>query len=294
MLDHDDALKAMRHGAAAAVASAAMTAAAMALAVSGAGAGAMAYFADPWLLLDVAVMLGLAWGVHRRSRTAAVLLLLTFVAARFALAVDTGRVPFPVLSLVLVWFFARAIQGAFVHHRLLRQADPGHRPGWLRPTLLGTPVAALVAVALTLSVMTWNGSLLPSRVQNGTELAAPLRAQLRALGLLQPDERVAWFFGHGLRSLGDGGNLLTDRRVLAWWPGADGAIEQHAIALEDLRYIDLEQAGGVLAPALYRVGSEDPADWFTLVLSTERGGDLQFVATVRERIDRNLGRSGQR
>lgn len=284
----------MRHGAVAAVVSAVVTATVGAMALSGSVAESMAAFADPWLLLDAALMLALAWGVHRRSRTAAVLLLLTFVAARISLAVDIGRFPFPVLSLLMAWFFAQAIRGSFVHHRLQRQASPGHRPGWLWPTLLGAPVAILVVLALALSVLTWNGTLLPSRVQDGSELAAPVRAQLRELGLLEADERVAWFFGHGTRSLDEGGNLLTDRRVLAWWPGEGGAVERHAIALEDLRYVDQEHAGGVLEPAVYRVGSENPEDWFTLVLSTERGGDRRFVATVRERVASNLGRSPER
>jgi hypothetical protein len=291
LLDHDDALRAMRHGAIAAVVLAALTAAAVAVALAGTGTGSIGDFADPWMILDAALMLGLAWGVHRRSRTSAVLLLLAFIAARIVLALDTGRLPFPVLSLLFAWYFARAVQGAVVHHRIVRQADPGHRPGWLRPALLAVPVVALLVMGLTVAAMTRSGSLLPSRVTDGTGLAAPLRAQLRELGLLQPDERVAWFFGHGTRSLCDGGNLVTDRRVLAWWPGADGAIEQRAIALADLRYLDLEQAGGVLEPAVYRVGSENPQDWITLVLSTERGGDQRFIAGIRERIAGNLGRT---
>lgn len=290
-MDRDEALKAMRHGAIAAVVSAAVTAGAMVLALAGPGDGLLGYFADPWLVLDIGLMLALAWGVHRRSRTAAVLLLLTFVVARIILALDTGRFPFPLLWLLLIWFFARAIRGAVVWHRLQRQVDAGHRPGWVWPALLGAPVAVLLALSLTFTVMSWNGSLLPGRVQDGTELAAPVREQLRVLGLLEPDERVAWFYGHGLRSLSDGGNLLTDRRVLAWWPGEVGELEHHAIALEDLRYADLEHAGGVLEPAVYRVGSENPEDRLTLVLATEQGGDRRFIAAVRKRIASNLGRS---
>lgn len=290
-MDREDALKAMRRGAIAAVVSATVTAGAMVLARAGSGDGLLGYFADPWMILDVGLMLALAWGVHRRSRTAAVLLLLTFVAARIILALDTGRFPFPLLSLLLIWFFARAIQGAVVWHRLQRQADAGHRPGWAWPVLLGAPVAVLVGLGLTFSVMSWNGSLLPGRVQDGTELAAPVRDQLRALGLVESDERVAWFYAHGLRSVGAGGNLLTDRRVVAWWPGQDGELEHYAIALADLRYVELEQPGGVLEPAVYRIGSENPEDWLTLVLATEKGGDRRFIEAIRKRVASNLHRA---
>jgi hypothetical protein len=288
-MNHDDARAAIRHGAIAGLVAAAMTAAAAASGSAGAG-GFRGVLADPRLVLEVALMLGLAWGVHRRARTAAVLLLLTFVAARIALALDTGRVPFPVLTLLLVGFQARAIWGAVVHHRLRRRADPGHRPGWVRPALLGAPVAILVALGLVASVLTWMGQMLPGRVQDGTELAVPVRAQLHQLGLLDADERIAWFFGLGWRSVAEGGHLLTDRRVLAWWP-VDQELQRYEIALEDLRYVELEQPASIFQPAVYRVGSDHTRDSFPLVLSPRRGGDQRFIGALRDRVATNHGLS---
>jgi hypothetical protein len=65
----------------------------------------------------VLLMFGLAYGVSRRSRVSAVLLLLAGVL-RMGFDLNLGGFVRILVGGVLVYLFARGVQGAFAYHRL--------------------------------------------------------------------------------------------------------------------------------------------------------------------------------
>ena len=71
---------------------------------------------DAWNLIDAAILGGLAYGVWRRSRVCAVLLLLYGVANMVFLAFDeTAR--FPLLGVIFIYFYFRGAIQIFRDHR---------------------------------------------------------------------------------------------------------------------------------------------------------------------------------
>ena len=76
----------------------------------------------PWELLDVALIFGLAFGISRRSRTCAILLLIYFLISKFILLVTNPSASSVPMALVFIYFYVRAVIGTFRYHKALRAA----------------------------------------------------------------------------------------------------------------------------------------------------------------------------
>jgi hypothetical protein len=75
---------------------------------------------DAWAFVDVAIMLALSYGVYRKSRTCAVLLLTFFVLNKIIMWMEAGAPSGWLLALVFIWFFGQGVIGTFQYHRLKR------------------------------------------------------------------------------------------------------------------------------------------------------------------------------
>jgi hypothetical protein len=72
---------------------------------------------DRWILVDIAVVLGLAYGIHRFSRVCAVLMCLYYLAAFILMLKSTGILGIIVRGVFFYWF-ARGAQAMFTYHKL--------------------------------------------------------------------------------------------------------------------------------------------------------------------------------
>ena len=76
-----------------------------------------------WELIDVALIFGLAFGIYRKSRICAVLMLLYFVASKILIMAEGGSASSGiVMALVFLYYFALGVQGTFQLHRLVKQS----------------------------------------------------------------------------------------------------------------------------------------------------------------------------
>ena len=99
------------------------------------------------LLIDFAIILGLCFGVYRKSRVAAVLLLLFFVAGKAQQFLGGGPINGWPVALLFLFFFARGVVGTFVYHRLVAkgvqvQASVTSSPDGAAPVLSPPPNTA--------------------------------------------------------------------------------------------------------------------------------------------------------
>jgi hypothetical protein len=78
---------------------------------------------DAWALSDAAILGGLAYGVWRRSRVCAVLLVIYGIMNEVALAFDE-HAGFSVLRLVFLYFYIRGAIQIFRDHREQLVAEP--------------------------------------------------------------------------------------------------------------------------------------------------------------------------
>ena len=78
---------------------------------------------DAWNFMDVALVFGLTYGIYKKSRVCAVLMLAYFVASKIFMAIEGCPRGGIILSLVFAYYFAQGISGTFAYHRLLKSQD---------------------------------------------------------------------------------------------------------------------------------------------------------------------------
>lgn len=72
-------------------------------------------------LLDVALILGLVFGIHKNSRSCAVLMFVYFIIARIVIIADTGKASGLPMAFVFGYFFWQGIVGTLACHRLRKR-----------------------------------------------------------------------------------------------------------------------------------------------------------------------------
>ncbi len=74
-----------------------------------------------WNLLDAALIFSLAFGIYKKSRSCAVLMLVYFVGSKIIIFADTGEFSGPFLSIVFIYFYIQGVIGTFTYHKLQKQ-----------------------------------------------------------------------------------------------------------------------------------------------------------------------------
>lgn len=70
-------------------------------------------------LIDVAIVLGLTFGIYKRSRVCAVLMLINFLFAKFMIFQETGRTSDIPLILVFIYYYYKGVLGTIRYHKLI-------------------------------------------------------------------------------------------------------------------------------------------------------------------------------
>ncbi|MEL7023950.1 MAG: hypothetical protein AAGL69_09410 [Pseudomonadota bacterium] len=280
----DEAISATRIGAIAACVSAGISSVVAGIAILTDAGGELAVFNDPLYVVDVVFLLLLAFGMYRKSRTAAVLAFVYFLASKAILATDSGQLSGLPLSLLFLYFFGNAARGAFVFHRLERADNPSYRPtSKLKAAVM--VVGSIVIVGLSgLALLTTTGVLASTRVLSGSEMSSSDIERLQEAGIVDRDEQIQFFYADSLTLLASG-NVLTDRRVVAYHTLENGEREVFPVRFEHIVSVELEEPGGSMSDSIYRIEQEDPDNWVRLFLSTEQKGDEAFIAALRQRIE---------
>lgn len=76
-----------------------------------------------WEFFDVALIFGLTFGIYKKSRVCAVLMLVYFIAAKLYLFTQAGTPSGLPLALLFGYFFAKGVYGTFRYHRLLQEQE---------------------------------------------------------------------------------------------------------------------------------------------------------------------------
>ena len=78
-----------------------------------------------WAISSALVTALLGYGVYRRSRRAAVTLLVMFLISRIWFYVQTGSLGSPLLSIIFLYCFVEGVRGTLAHHRsVARDVEP--------------------------------------------------------------------------------------------------------------------------------------------------------------------------
>lgn len=80
---------------------------------------------DAWTFIDVAIAYALAFGIYRKSRTCAVLMLAIFILGQVVARLEISSIGGILVPLIFVYLFAQGIRGTFVYQRAASRPVPG-------------------------------------------------------------------------------------------------------------------------------------------------------------------------
>jgi hypothetical protein len=247
--------------------------------------GALAVFSNPLNLADAALIFACAYGMYKHSRTAAVVMFLYFIAAKAVIAVETGKAPGIGVALVFLYFYAKAIQGAFAYHRLERVVDPGYRAISKKGAVILGGGVLVVALTIAFALFSTFGLVPSTRVLAGAEVPAADIELLREKGILDANDQVEFFYAHGLTSVLESGNILTASHVIVYYAEENGELSIHELPLNEVTGVELEEQGSLIGNSVYIVRTATPDRWIKLLLSIEQRGDQKFVEALKARIE---------
>lgn len=282
-MNRSEAIKATKNGAIAASISGFLTLAIFLFAMFVNAGGTMGLWNDPTVLLDVFLIFACAYGIYKKSRFAAVLLFCYFIIAKLYIGIETGKVPGLGIALIFLYFYGKAIQGAFVFHKIEKAENPDYKatPKWVFYT--GIPILIIIVMLIGIGFMTTTGVLPSTEVQPGSKVLQSDKDTLIANNIIPKDDPIEYFYSVGVTSIMEGGTVLTDDRVIFYYTNAMQKIEVYEIYFNDIVSIELVEMGNAFNDSIYKINSKYPDAWLKIPLSTENRGDIKFIEALRSK-----------
>jgi len=119
-------------------------------------------------------MIGLSFGVYKRSRTYAsalfimVLLMVMFMMVLLAFSEEWGAWMVILIPLAPLYFFFKGMRGTFIYHRLCYEEDSNHRPASKKFYFVGLPLL-IMPIVLYCSLIFVQSGVLKSKFSNSAK-----------------------------------------------------------------------------------------------------------------------------
>lgn len=242
-------------------------------------------YGDPLYYLSALIYIILGFSLLKFSRVAAIALfaLCFLIFAKLMGGHFTSFGPMGILFIgVITYFFGNALRGTFTYHSLRRKEDPHYRrtPKW--QYFLGIPIGLFFLVGSVWQIMGVMGTVPSMEVLSGTQLNDKNKDLLRQEGILLKNEKIDFFYSEGFLSILEGGNILTDKRVISYQT-LNEELDISALNLEDITEYTLIEKGDFLNDTTILVYDKAGNSIF-LLLSTEKNGDEKFIEALSKRI----------
>lgn len=281
-MDKEKATKATKNGAVAAFISAGVTFVFILYAMFSNAEGYLGLWNDPSNFFDVILIVICGLGMLRHSRAAAIVIFIYFIFAKIYIGLETGKMSSSGIALVFLYFYGKAIQGAFAYHKIQKEENSDYKatPKWMY--YVGIPTGVLVLALMGLGLMTIIGVLPSTKVITGPEMPSKDISLLSERGVIHPKENIEYFYSEGVTSILEGGSILTDNRVVVY-EQEEGDLQIYELPFQDIVSIELIKQGNYLNNSIYEVRSFHENAWIRLLLSTEDRGDVTFVEALRKK-----------
>ena len=187
------------------------------------------------------------------------------------------------IIVLLYWTFRVSEEGTNSYGKsLLAEFGEGIHKNvsrWIKFGLV--PIFAFLMVPVLLLI---SGVILEARVYKGTELSDTHKNSLINHNLIDPADRVLFFYSDGLFSIIESGQLVTERKLVSYLKNEDGILEKYEMLLEDVKKIELLEEGDAWSDSFYKIVGGDNSDYeyITIPLSVEAGGDQDFIDAIKK------------
>lgn len=280
-MDKEKAIQATKTGAICACFSASMTLVIAIFAIRNNSSGTIGIWNDPTVFLDVVVILILAYGMYRKSLTAAVVMFIYFLFAKIIMAMELGRPTGIVLGLVFLYIFGKAIQGAYVLQKIEKAENPDYPTKSNRMKFFIITGVVILFSLMGVGMLTTTGTLTPTEVLEGKDLSKDYREALIKSDIIDSGDSIQYFYSEAFSSIEEAGSILTSDRVIMYLEDENKDTAVYELYFEDITDVELIEAGNVLNDSVYRVYGDSREVYLTIVLSTENKGDVKFIEALR-------------
>lgn len=236
---------------------------------------------DPSNLFDIALIFGCAYGIYKKSRFAAVFIFVYFIIAKIIIGIELGKMPGIGMALVFLYFYGKAIQGAFLFHKLEKNENPNYKPTPKWAYYAGIPALIIFVALMGFGLMTMTGVMPSTEIQSGVEMLQKDKDTLISNNIITRDDNIQYFYSGGLTSILEGGSLLTENRVILYLKDENQELQVYEIYFNDIASVELIQMGNYMNDSIYQVNSQQPDAWLQLALSAENRGDVVFIEALR-------------
>lgn len=288
-MNKEQAIKAVRVGALAAFGVGGFTLAAVLYALfSNKTEGLWSVWNDPSNFADIGLVVFCGVALLRRSRAAAVVLVVYFILTRMLIWDEhpTALTPLSLsIAAILLFVFARAIQGTFKFHKLEKEHNPQYHSPSKWYYIVGIPVGVIGLALVTLLILSTANIIPSASVIPGQKLSTSNRTFLTDNGIISADETVEYFYSEGFFSIKKGGSILTDKRTICYWQ-EDGEVRFVGMIFDEITNIELIEEGDPLSDSVVKVINKEGSGCL-LVLSTENQGHVKFINSLKQKASVN-------
>lgn len=279
-----EAEKATKNGAIAACIVGVMTLVIFLIAIFSNVKGTLGIWNDPAIIFDLVLIFVCAYGIYKNSRFASVLLFCYYIFSKIYIGIELGKVSGVAISIVFLYFFGKAIQGAFTYHKIEAAENSNYRktPRWIYYTV--TFVLIVFFALMGLGALTMTGALPSTEVQAGDKVSKKDRDLLISNSVILKGDKIDYFYSGGFISILEGGTVLTDNRVILYMPDENQLLNIYEIYFYDVASVELIDIGNLINDSEYLISSHDPDVWMKILLSVENRGDVKFIEALRSKI----------
>ena len=287
-MNREEAIKATKNGAIAACISGVVTLVVVLYAITSSATGRLAFWNDPLMFVDVVLIFACAFGMYKKSRFAAIFIFIYFIFSKIVIGVELGKFGGIGVGLVFLYFFGKAIQGAFSFHKIEKTENPNtyrSTPKWIY--IAGIPIVAIFLVFMGFGLMSMTGVLPSTEVKSGTEIFQRTRTKLVSNNIINGDDNILCFYSDGFISILESGAILTTDRVILYLRDENEKIQIYELYFDDITSVELIEKGDFINDSIYQVNSYEPDAWIRLALSVENNGDVTFIETLQNKIKKS-------
>lgn len=283
-MNREEAIKATKNGAIAACISGTLTLVIVAIAIFNNNDNALALWNDPANFFDIILIFACAYGVYKKSRTAAIVLFVYFIISKIFIGIETGKVTGIFISLIFLYFYGKAIQGAFAYKKIEKTENSNYKPTPKAYYFVGIPLLVIFAGFMGLGLMTMTSAVPSTEVQAGKDVNQNDRNMLVSNYIILENDIIEYFYSTGFSSILEGGSVLTQDRVILYMPDENKQVQVYELYFSDISSVKLLETGNLVNDSVYLINTPDPEAWLQIALSAEKRGDVKFIEALREKI----------
>jgi len=286
-MNREEAIKATKNGAIAACISGSLTLIIVVIAIFSNNDDTLALWNDPFNFFDILLIFACAYGIYKKSRTAAIVLFVYFIISKIFIGLETGKISGIFISLIFLYFYGKAIQGAFSYKKIEKSENPSYKPTPKVYYYVSIPLLIIFTAIVGLGLLTMTSVIPSTEVKAGVDVNQNNKEMLIANNIISIDDKLNFFYSTGFTSILEGGTVLTQDRVILYVPDGNNIIQIYELYFDKITSIKLLESGNLLNDSLYLISTDNSEAWLRISLSAEKRGDIKFIEALRQKLVKN-------